>query len=140
MIGQLFGQMATFAVVLFYSLVAMADEAAPTTIHCVVNSCTPQEDCRVPLDLGRYSINLDAGNEYIFLLTDNWTVTPDSIYLKNHRFSTEGYLSKTIINIDVNRLTNAFTLSSAHVGTGVRNTKVDSIGTCHVIKANPIIF
>jgi len=138
--AQWFGRAAVLASALFHTVPAVADDADLAVLHCVVATCAPQSSCRAQMELENYGVSLDAGNEFIFLVTDHWTVTPESFRLVNYRFSNEGYMNKTTVNIDANRSTKAFRISVAHTGTGIKTTETKAEGTCDVIKAQPVIF
>jgi hypothetical protein len=128
------------AALCFHPGVGMAEEAFTTSLHCAIKTCSPQEACKKPYELGSYSMNVDAGNEFIFLVTDNWSITPEVYKLENLRFSPEGYRSRTTVNIDVNRRSKEMKMSVSLSGIGIKTSETTITGTCDFSNAIPIIF
>ncbi len=128
------------AIGLIWGAGAKAEEDATVNLHCVIAACSPQEICKTKFDLGDYSFNIDAGNEFVFQVTDHWTVSQDGYRLDNMRFNAEGYRLRTTVNIDFNRATKALSLSIVRLGTGVKTIEVASTGSCEITKSHPIIF
>ena len=116
------------------------EDAFTTSLHCAIKTCTPQEACKKPYELGSYSMNVDAGNEFIFLVTDNWTISSDAYKLENLKFSPEGYRSRTTVNIDVSRSSKAMKMTVSHSGIGIKTAETTVTGTCEFSQAIPIIF
>ncbi len=110
------------------------------TLRCVIKQCESAEDCRVPFKLGDVSLNTDTGSDFLFRVSDEWKVTPEHFRLDGRSYVGETYLSRTVLDIDIDRTTKALRLSVAVEGTGVTPRHAVSTGTCEALDTVPIAF
>ena len=119
---------------------SFAEDTSSLNLKCKVEQCSPQANCQTPYRLGSYTLGINAGSEFIFTLTDNWDVSADEYRLDNVRYVGDSYLSRTTLNMNVNRRSNAFKLGITSLMSGSAPREVVAVGVCEVIRATPITF
>ena len=109
-------------------------------LRCSISQCSPAEDCRGPFQLGSTAFNADAGGSFLFQVSSAWTVSPGHFTLEDRHFIGDSYLTRTVVNMDINRSTKALELTIALEGTGIKSRQVAATGTCEAINTVPISF
>ena len=119
---------------------ALAEDNSDITLKCKITQCAPQGDCQFRFGLGDSKFAATAGAEFIFNLTDNWKITADEFRLDHLRFPGETYMSRTVVNMTINRASNAMVMGLKVAGSGVESHEAQASGTCEIIHAQSLAF
>jgi hypothetical protein len=115
--------------------------SGPTpTLRCVISHCDAAEDCRAPFRLGDQSFSVDTGSDFLFQVTGSWQVTPERFKLVDRKYIGDSYLTRTLLNIDIDRNTKALRLELNFAGTGATTHDAVATGSCEAINSLPVTF
>lgn len=109
-------------------------------LRCVVRQCQPAEDCRTPYKLGDVSFSADAGSDFLFPVSSAWTVTPERFRLEDRRYVGDSYLTRTTVNMDIDRASGAMRLVIDFEGSGATSRKAVASGSCEAVDTVPLSF
>lgn len=109
-------------------------------LRCTIAQCSPADQCHEPFQLGSAAFNADVGGNFLFQVSDDWAVTPGHFTLEDRRFTGASYLTRTVVNMDVNRATKALELTIALDGTGITPRQVAATGNCETVNTVAVPF
>lgn len=119
---------------------AVADEVSSVNFKCKVDQCSPQDGCQYSYNFGDVKFSPSTGQEFIFTLSDHWTVTDSEFVLDSLRFPGENYLSRTLVSMTIAKSSNALKMNIKFNGSGVVSHEVHASGSCEIIRATPLVF
>ena len=135
----LFASMAA-AALLLGAQAARADDGPYPHLRCVISQCDGGAACQAPFKVNDTAFSVAAGSDFMFTLTDDWSITPGRYSLEGRHYVGASYLSKTVLNIAITRPAGDLTLTLGVVGTDVEPRNVTAHGHCQEVKTQPIAF
>ena len=120
--------------------VSAGAETPSVVLKCRIAQCNPAESCQSPFNLAGNPFNVAAGQSFVFALSDHWRTTEDEFRLTGLKFTGDSYMSRTAVNMNINRQSGSLHLSLDFMGAGNVSRQAAAEGTCEVFDAVPMTF